>query len=394
MSLPSDILKISQSDIERLINDQAQEGPYLEYKRELPVAWNDAAKHELLADVTAFANSGGGDLLFGVEEDGDARATRISPLTGIKADTEVRRLQDLILNLSDPRMPGVQVHAIKVEAEGSSGTVIVIRVPQSWHGPHRVRTNQHFFIRDGLRKRQLDVPEIRSLFLRTEDQATQARNFRTDRLGKILVGESPQRLVDAPILVVHLLPVRAIQGLAQVNPVIYSDSRRLPAIGISPGYARLNIDGAIMARNLNDQGETHGYSQIFRNGFLESTYALTRNMGEYALLASTDCEEYLIKLLHDFREELDHFEINADCAVLLSLTRANEVRLGVRAERWFMEDHNSTFDRQILTLPDVLARSDQSPEQAMKPAFDLLWQAAGFKGSDNYDSTGNRILHR
>lgn len=59
MSLPSNLLETTQADIERLIADRTQEGPHLDFKRDLPGVWDNSAKHELLADVTAFANSGG-----------------------------------------------------------------------------------------------------------------------------------------------------------------------------------------------------------------------------------------------------------------------------------------------------------------------------------------------
>ena len=185
MTLPNDLSSITQAHIEQLVADQTREGPHLDFKRDLPTAWNDAAKHEFLADTTAFANSGGGDLVFGVDEDGQAQASRVMPQVISNVDQEIRRLQDFLLNLAEPRLPGVKVHAVQVSVAGTDGYVIVVRIPQSWAGPHRVRTNQHFFIRDGLRKRQLDVPEIRSLFLRTENQTQKLSDFRTERLGKI-----------------------------------------------------------------------------------------------------------------------------------------------------------------------------------------------------------------
>lgn len=393
MSLPSNLLSTSQVDIEQLIADSAREGPYMDFKRDLPSAWNDSAKHEFLADVTAFANAGGGDLIFGVDEDGDAQAAAITPQAVTNADQEVRRLQDILLNLVEPRLPGVQIHAVQVNASGKDGHVIIVRVPKSWCGPHRVKTNQHFFVRDGLRKRQLDVPEIGNLFLRSENQAQRVRDFRTERLGTLVSGDTPHRLVDGPLLVMHLLPTQAVQGLVQIDPVVYAERRTLPVIGGSAGRARLNLDGALVVRNPTDKGETHGYSQFFRNGFFESTFVLTGRVDEqgFALLPSSGIEDYLIELLGRFRKELEHLGINCDCAVMLSLLRANEVRLGVR-DQWGLEEHQTRFDRKTLILPDVLARFDLTAEQALKPVFDLLWQAAGFKGSLNYSAAGQRML--
>lgn len=393
MTLPNDLSSITQAHIEQLVTDQTREGPHLDFKRDLPIAWNDAAKHEFLADTTAFANSGGGDLVFGVDEDGQAQASKVMPQVISNVDQEIRRLQDFLLNLAEPRLPGVKVHAVQVSVVGNDGYVIVVRIPQSWAGPHRVKTNQHFFIRDGLRKRQLDVPEIRSLFLRTENQTQKVKDFRTDRLGQILSGNAPQRLVDGPVLVAHLVPTQAALGLVQIDPVPYTNQGRLPVIGTSGGLARLNLDGALVVRNETPQGETHGYSQFFRNGFFESTFVLTRRMDDgRVLLASRSYEEHLIALLGNFRGELDRLDINGECAVMLSLLRADEVKLGVQSDWGFDDPHQTLFDRKILVLPDIVARSEVSPEKAMKPAFDLMWQAAGLVGSRNYNNVGEWVL--
>ena len=96
-----------------------------------------------------------------------------------------------------------------------------------------------------------------------------------------------------------------------------------------------------------------------------------------------------IALLRNFRAELSYLSVNAECVVMLSLLRADEVQLGVGRGVWdFLDDHQTLFDRKTVAIPDVLARSDISPEQAIKPAFDLMWQAAGFHGSQNYNDAG------
>jgi hypothetical protein len=390
MALPNDILIVTQAHIEQFITDHVREDSHLDFKRNLPEAWNESAKHEFLADSTAFANSGGGDLIFGIEEDGQAQAMAVVPQILANVDQEVRRLQDFLLNLAEPRLPGVKVHAVQVSSAGVDGHVIIVRISQSWAGPHRVKTNQHFYIRDGLRKRQLDIPEIRSLFLRTDNQAQKVNDFRTERLGKILSGNAPQRLVSGPVLIAHLIPTQSALGLVQIDPVPYTNQRGLPVIGTNGGMmARLNLDGALVVRNETQQGESHGYSQFFRNGFFESTMVLNRRMDDGLMnLASVSYEEYLIALLGSFRGELDRLGINYECAVMLSLLRANEVRFGVSSMWGFDHPNQTLFDRETLVLPDFVAQSDVEPAKALKPAFDLMWQAAGFNGSWNFNDAG------
>ncbi|RYZ93495.1 MAG: ATP-binding protein [Moraxellaceae bacterium] len=396
MILPTNLLMTTQVHLNQLVAERAEEGPHIDFKRELPATWDQSAKHEFLADITAFANSGGGDLVYGIDEDGEAHASRIVPQVIANVDQEVRRLLDFLLNLAEPRIPGVQVHAIVVTVEEQEGHVLVVRVPQSWAGPHRVKTNQHFYIRDGLRKRPLDVPEIGSLFVRNESQARRVRDFRTERLGKILTGEAPHQLLDAPILVVHLIPTQAAQGLVQIDPVPYMNERGLPILGVtSPRIARLNIDGALVVRGETIHGQANGYSQFFRNGFFEATYVLEhQHQSEpgFKTLPSKAYEDYLIELLGSFRSELDRLGINYECAVMLSLLRANEVKLGVSIDILSPPSgHQNYFDRKVVVLPDVLVPAQSSSQIGLKPVFDLLWQAAGFTRSRNYNSEGVRV---
>jgi Putative DNA-binding domain len=389
MPLPSKLADVTQVHLEQLVAESASEGSHLEFKRDLSIIWNQEAKHEFLADVSAFANSGGGDLIFGVDENGHGQARAIAPQALANPDQEVRRLQDFLLNLAEPRLPGIQIHVVPVTIETIAGYVIVLRIPQSWAGPHRVKTNQHFYIRDGLRKRQLDVPEVRSLFLRTESQAQRLRDFRTERVGKILSGDTPHRLVNTPFLIAHFIPTQAALGFVQIDPVPYLTQRRLPVIGGYGFSTRLNIDGALALRNETQNRETHGYSQLFRNGFFETTYAITNtNDQDRAVLPSTAYEQYLINLLISLRTELTHLGVDLECAVMLSLTRAREVRLGVR-NHYEWEDSQTLFDRSTVVLPDIVAKGDLTAARALRPVFDLVWQAAGFPSSRNYNEAGD-----
>ena len=54
--------KITKADIEELKANEVREGISIEYKSSLP-GKGDEAKKEFLADVSAFANASGGDLI-------------------------------------------------------------------------------------------------------------------------------------------------------------------------------------------------------------------------------------------------------------------------------------------------------------------------------------------
>lgn len=382
MALPSNLSQTTQAHLEELVTSQAQEGPHLEFKRDLPQKLDNDAKQEFLADVSAFANSGGGELIYGIAEDDNALAAAVVPQK-IDVDVEIRRLQDFLLGLVEPRLPGVQMTAIQVRVSGDDGWAIAIRIPQSWAGPHRISVNRHFYLREGARKRQLDVPEIRGLFLRSENQSQQIRNFRTERLGKILSGDAPHKLVDGPVLVVHVIPTQAALGLVQIDPMPYESQRQLPILGSAAGPCRLNLDGALSVRNARPAG-THGYSQFFRNGYLESVQVLSPGGGRpKAVLPSLRYEEDLMRFVSNIRAELAHLGISQEFTIMLSLLRADEVELGIDRFNYMLDEQQGYFDRKTVVLPDVLLQGNAPEAEALKPLFDLVWQSAGLSRSFN-----------
>ena len=389
MSLPSKLLDATQADIDRLVADKVREGPHLDFKRELPATWDDKAKHRFLADATAFANAGGGDILFGVDENTDAEASAVVPQVLNSVDTEVRKLQDFLLNLSEPRLPAAQVHAVPVTAAGTAGHVIVVRAPQSWAGPHRVKTNQHFFVRDGLRNRQLEVPEIRTLFLRTESQAQKVRDFRTDRLGRMLTGNTPSPLMPGPMLVLHVIPVQAAMGLVQLDPLLYETrERKLPFVGQGGAATiRLNLDGAVGA--LHPDGKHNAaYVQMFRNGYAELVWVLQRYEDRRRpSLPSVAYENYILGFLNSVRAELRGLGYSTAVAAMLSILKADQVDF-TPDDRGGFPISGPGFDRDTLVLPEVLVEDDAPTARGMRPVFDLVWQSAGFQRSLNYTDAG------
>ncbi|QYF92538.1 ATP-binding protein [Massilia sp. PAMC28688] len=388
MLLPLNLSLTTQQSFEVMIAVRSQEGPHLEFKRELPSIWDNSTKHEFLADITAFANAGGGDLIFGIAENNEAQASAIVPQHH-STDQEVRRLQDFLLNQCEPRVLGVQFHAVDVTIDGVAGAVFVARVPQSWQGPHRVKTNNHFYVRDGLRKRQLDIPEIRAMFLRTAEQASRVRDFRSERIAKVLSGEGPHRLAPGPILAIHVIPTQSVLGSVRVDPVFYTDQSALPVLGTNSERARINLDGALGIRSAGSDGEAKGYTQLFRNGFIESTHVLTVRTGEEkAVLPSIWFEQCVMDFVKAFYRELKRLEVDTESAVMISLIHADKTVLGVSDLYSFHEPHQKHFDRCNVILPDVVVPSVENLASSLRPCFDLIWQAAGFSGSSSYDQNG------
>lgn len=390
MTLPARLVEVTQADLERLVATGATEGPHQDFKRDFPTRWDNETKVKVLADVTAFANAGGGDVIYGIDEDGDARAAAIVPQALANVDEEVRRLMDVALNQTEPRVPGIQVHAVPVSVGASSGHVLVMRIPQSWAAPHRNRINQHFHVREGMRNRPLDVPDIRALFLRSESAAQKFRDFRSDRLAKVVTGQTPVKLGTNPKLLIHAIPTQAANGQAYVDPVAYSQNkRRLPVLGTLPASpVSLNFDGAfapIVARD-----KPPGYTQQFRQGFFEAVWELDKYEGvPKPALPGVMYEQYVNNFLGSVRAELDAHGVSWELAVFLSLVGADNAVLAGPSSMGAGWGHSiKGFDRKDVLLPEVVIPADVNIGRGMRPAYDLMCQAAGYDGSPNYAADG------
>ena len=215
-----------------------------------------------LKAVSALANTSGGDVLLGVEAvNGVAMA-----LPGLDLDNpdgETLRLENMIRDGLEPRLPRVDIRTIEV---AEHRYVVVVRVARSWIAPHRVRKNSEFYARNAAGTYPLDVGELRTAFTMSETVASRIRNFRTDRLARIHGRESPVALSAGGCMVVHVLPLSAFTAAVEIDIAAYeAGSNRLSPMAASGWDWRINLDGLVTYSAVAGSA-SRGYAQTFRNG--------------------------------------------------------------------------------------------------------------------------------
>jgi predicted HTH transcriptional regulator len=161
-------------------------------------------RKKFLSSVAAFANSSGGDLIYGmVAEKG--RPIKLKALADLDADQASIRIRDLIRTGIAPTVfTAENPHAVPL-AKG--GEALVIRVRKTWAGAHMVTYNgdNRFYIRHGGGRRLMDMPEIRSAFSLAENTIERIQRFRMERLSSILSGDAPCALGDKTAIVFHIV---------------------------------------------------------------------------------------------------------------------------------------------------------------------------------------------
>jgi len=133
------INEIVWADVEAFCNSRVIENTYLDYKREFPT--------DLAKTVSAMANTFGGVVIMGVDEDNSGAP--VLPMLGIPLE---RGLEERVVNMmvSAAYPPIIPEVAVCANSDGSRA-VLVIRVPQSTESPHAMQSNTRVYVRTGKR---------------------------------------------------------------------------------------------------------------------------------------------------------------------------------------------------------------------------------------------------
>lgn len=125
-------------EIQNLIDDEVQESLHLDYKDSGAISKQDSKKAEIGKDVSAFANSDGGTLIYGVREDGHLP----KEIKGVDHNTFKREWFDQIVRTNiSPIVPDIQIVQIPVD---SLTSVFVIKVPKSYRAPHQAKDKRYY----------------------------------------------------------------------------------------------------------------------------------------------------------------------------------------------------------------------------------------------------------
>ena len=379
--------EVEELDLDCLLSDSVTEGKTVEYKKVLPGS-SDSDKKEFLADVSSFANTGGGDLIFGVEET-QGTPVAIPGLALSDPDMEVRRLDSMINDGLEPRVR----FATRVIQRSGKLPVMVVRIERSWIGPHRVVFKGHdkFYARNSAGKYPMDVSELRSAFTLSGSVAERVRQFRADRIAKLHNNETPVSLVSGRSrTILHVLPLESFSGPVQYDVLKFSRQvGRVPPMSPGTGWgSRINLDGLVVFSG----DASMSYTQLFRNGAIEAVEAYYLNVigprGERTIphiAVEQDVVGYL-KTLFEIQRDLG---VRPPIVVALTLTETRGLRMATDVVPF---DRGYQIMEENLVLPETVVESfDEPAGKILKPIFDLIWNACGYAKSKNFDDSGNWI---
>jgi hypothetical protein len=386
--IQKDIDQITEKDLQALIDNSVLERRTIEYKQLLPSS-SDVDKKEFLADISSFANASGGDLIYGIIQDKETGTPeRLEGLDIKNVDQEILRLDNLIRNGIEPRIPSL---AIKPISLSNSRVALIIRINKSWVSPHRVSFKGYdkFYTRGSNGKYPLDVTELRIAFTLAETVAEKVRRFRENRISDVYADETPVPLYKGAKIILQLIPIISFNPAQRydIDKMASQPEKMAPICCGSYNY-RYNLDG-FLTYSAGVSEKSHSYVQLFRNGIIEAVEALMLNSrNKELLIPSVAFEEELIRSLPEYLSILKTLNVELPIFIFLTLVGVKGYSMAIDRMRFF--GYNTyKIDKDVLFLPEVVIENyDVNAADVLRPCFDSVWNACGFPRSLNYDETG------
>ena len=373
--IPTQIDGVTEAHLLGMIDSQAEENLRLDFKAELPGSDRDAKK-AFATDVCAMANAAGGDIVYGLAEDGSGRAAMLKPQY-VDPDKETLRLTSLGADMIEPRLHGIRIEPVEL---AGGGYAFVVRVPRSATGIHRVTSSGQFYVRQSRSNLPLDVPGIVSRVSDVLGRIDRVDEFFAHRYATILSDQYPIPLRTGGKLVVHLVPLRDFLSGEHLD-VLSLDINDVPYLQSLSGmddcpcadgrvFWNGSRDGASTSTLITHSGVVEGLTNVDHSG------CRTLRIG--------DVEGAVVRFVEQALGLRNIGEIVGwPMIVRVALVGTQGMTLNVGNE-----GYAPPVIRQVaavLVMPETLIETKDVPVDAtMHRAITRVWNAWGVASSPNY----------
>lgn len=388
---------IAREHIHSLLERKLSETRHMEYKRDIPPTKEEAKRQgdkektgkrkdpffEFACDVSAFANTDGGDILFGIGPDQHKRPVFV----GIQEellDHAKSHIMNLVHDHIEPQIQAINFQTVPYQ---DGRVVLVMRIPESIYGPHQISLGRHkFWSRTPAGKIYMDYQALHAAFTANVEIIERARDWRDKRLEHIKA-DPPFGMVRCPLQILHLIPLSFKNAQRSVNlaTIAAMDGILRPASIYKITNDRFTADGFASIIRRDNNNIVPGYTQIYRNGQIESVALVETGLfHEHRTIYSKSLESEFVLALERYLLALRL--AGANPPILISLAYQNIAGLRI---------HHNNLSRMVspeitineTVFPDSLITNWPNKEELFKISkdfLDCLWQSAGVEKSLNY----------
>lgn len=295
------VSQLTEADIQTLIENKEKESSVLEFKRELK--GGDGEKREISKDISAIANTEGGYLIVGIEENDGKADSIVGTAKTIGRQPVEEWVESFLISNIRPRLT-IKPKVVDIASDPDK-ILLVIHIPQSSRRPHMVTVDGRnaYYRRHNFQSTYADEHEVRAMFLESKTVADDMRDFLAARhlsdvndlsfamtplateLTRIwdegpMRRELPDGYEGKPRVIFYACP----RYLGEIVDIASDDFRAwLDANqGISLSHLRgvdflehkkeISAESIRSVKDLNrsmDDDSVYRYVEIFRNGYIE-----------------------------------------------------------------------------------------------------------------------------
>ena len=366
---------IKKSDLQALIDNQVFENRELEYKDYSFVGGKlpDKQRDKFMKEIAAFANTNGGTIIIGMQEDENRLPTKLSG-AGMRLgdfDGWLSSFKQMVLSRIRPHLHGIECVPVVLE---DNNIAIVISIPKSYARPHSFwdGNKDEFFMRHVNGIMYMDIDDLRKEFLYTSGLQDKIKEFKRERISLILANECVGDLGNLAKLVIHIIPEWSFElGNIVDLKQLYMNSSVHPLSGSSWNY-RYNADGYCIFGASRLLHYIPTYTQFFHNGIIEATEV--RSISGYEDKEVYDwsaLQGQLMRVITDYGSLLEMMDVPKPWHISASLLNAKGY---VTSTCW---DMSAPIERDIVNSLEGICTEDSPMQDALKVVFDSLSNAFG-----------------
>ena len=165
-----DIQDYTIDTINSLIGNEVEENIHLDYKASGALDKKDVKKNEIVKDVSAFANSDGGIIIYGLTEENH----KPKDIDFIDGNVFTKEWLENIIHQVQPRIDGITIHPIR-EDGNIEHSIYVVKIPRSDKAPHMARDNK-YYKRFNFKSEPMEYYEVKDIFHRKYSPTLQILN--------------------------------------------------------------------------------------------------------------------------------------------------------------------------------------------------------------------------
>jgi hypothetical protein len=384
--------ELTFDDIQALVDSEQPEGVTLEYKQQIDTS--AGGKKELAKDVSAMANSQGGRLIIGLDEE-QYRPKMPDTFVGrMLGNHKVEEWLDQVLNSNIQQRTNVHIKPVPVPGKPDE-CVVVVHVPPSPRVPHMVtaQSDNRYYVRHNCKVLPAEEYEVRDMFERgrrmrgeveeylrkrgyfePDDDANFGVNKLTRQLGLAYFDETSQPVLEpahatisfvaCPTVLEERLDTASGEFRHWLNPAhrYYYP----PGIFLPHQVCRGTLDGVVCRNEVPLQERTPGhpvkeYLAVHRTCYTEFGYGDGIQRQGRRFINFVRLMGRFWQFLGFARDLYQQANVTPTAVVLLNMTNVGGTYLGFFGEGW--RDVGAFFPRG-LTAEDALERHIQLIREA------------------------------